>query len=80
MDYGGHDSKFHDNVIVAVNGQNCIGTTTFVTGHADMNYNNSCVVYGTEKVEDLFANCYYPQPNGSAALVGFNNRYFTAVS
>ena len=78
MDYGGHDSDFHDNVVVARNGQNCIGTASFVAGHADRYFNNSCVVYGTERVDDLFENCDSPSP-GQAMLVGYNNRYFTEV-
>jgi hypothetical protein len=78
MDFGGHDSDFHDNVVVARNGQNCIGTASFVAGHADRYFNNSCVVYGTERVDDLFENCNEPGP-GQAMLVGFNNRYYTAV-
>ena len=78
MDYGGHDSDFHDNVVVARNGQNCIGTASFVAGHADKYFNNSCIVYGTERVDDLFENCNTPFP-GQEMLIGFNNRYFTAV-
>ena len=78
MDFGGHDSDFHDNVVVARNGQNCIGTASFVTGHADKYFNNSCIVYGTERVDDLFENCNSPSP-GQEMLIGFNNRYFTAV-
>lgn len=78
MDFGGHDSDFHDNVVVARNGQNCIGTASFVTGHADKYFNNSCIVYGTERVDDLFENCNAPSP-GQEMLIGFNNRYFTAV-
>lgn len=78
MDYGGHDSDFHDNVVVARSGQNCIGTASFVAGHADRYFNNSCVVYGSERVDDLFENCNAPSP-GQGMLIGYNNRYYTAV-
>jgi len=53
MDYGGHDSKFHHNVVIAVHGQNCVGTASFIAGHATSLYENDCVVYGTERVDDL---------------------------
>jgi len=76
MDYGGHDSHFHDNVVVATQGQNCVGTASFVAGHATEIYNNSCIVYGTERVDDLFENCdkdLAPQ----VPIHGYNNRFYT---
>ena len=30
MDYGGHDSRFHANAVIARHGQNCLGTAAFV--------------------------------------------------
>ena len=60
MDDGGHDSRFHDNIVVARSGQNCLGTASFVRGHATQIYRNRCVVYGTERVDDLFENCDAP--------------------
>ena len=54
MDYGGHDSAFHSNVVIALHGQNCIGTASFVFGHEDLYFDNDCVVYGKERVDDLF--------------------------
>ena len=74
---GGHDSAFHDNVVVAVHGQNCVGTASFVKGHATMIYNNTCIVYGTERVEDLFENCDGPSLAPNVPLIGYNNRYYT---
>jgi len=47
-----------------------------VAGHEDQYYNNSCVVYGTERVDDLFENCNAPAP-GQAMLRGHDNRYYT---
>lgn len=80
MDYGGHDSLFHDNVVAATSGQNCIGTASFVTGHADRYFNNSCIVYGNERVDDLFENCNSPPSPGQEMLIGYSNRYFTPNS
>ena len=78
MDYGGHDSKFHHNVVIAVHGQNCVGTASFIAGHATSLYENDCVVYGTERVDDLFENCdkdLAPQ----VPMNGYNNRFYTAL-
>ena len=78
QDYGGHDSKFHHNVVIAVHGQNCVGTASFIAGHATSLYENDCVVYGTERVDDLFENCdkdLAPQ----VPMNGYNNRFYTAL-
>jgi hypothetical protein len=78
MDYGGHDSSFHGNVVIARSGQNCIGTAAFVPGHADMYFDNDCVVYGKERVDDLFENCDPPPYDPPQAnLIGYNNRFYT---
>lgn len=77
MDYGGHDSHFHSNVVVAVHGQNCIGTASFVAGFEDQYYDNDCIVYGTERVDDLFENCDGPNLAPNVPLHGYNNRYYT---
>lgn len=78
MDYGGHDSLFNDNVVIAVHGQLCIGTASFVAGHALQYFNNTCVVYGTEKVDALFENCNGPSLAPNVPLHGYSNRYYTA--
>lgn len=47
MDYGGHDSSFHDNLIVnyPYDGQRCLNLGGgFEAGHGDAFYNNTCVV------------------------------------
>lgn len=76
MDYGGHDSLFHSNVVIARRGQNCLGTASFVAGHATQIYDNDCVVYGTERVDDLFENCdQHLAPN--EPVRGYNNRFYT---
>ena len=54
MDFGGHDSLFHSNVVVATQGQNCVGSAAFITGHATQIFDNDCIVYNTERVDDLF--------------------------
>jgi hypothetical protein len=79
MDYGGHDSQFENNVVVAYSGQNCIGTASFVSGHADRYHDNDCIVYNTERVDDLFENCDTPSP-GQEMLHGYNNRYYTPLA
>jgi hypothetical protein len=74
---GGHDSKFHSNVIVAIHGQNCLGTASFVQGHATAIYDNDCIVFGTERVDDLFENCDGPNLAPNVPVNGFNNRFYT---
>ena len=76
QDYGGHDSKFHSNVVVALHGQNCLGTASFVSGHATQIYDNDCIVFGTERVDDLFENCD-PPSDGQEMIRGYNNRFYT---
>ena len=63
-------------MIVGVNGQNCVGTASFVPGHATQIYDNDCIVYHTEKVDDLFENCNSGM-DPTAIIHGFNNRFYT---
>lgn len=46
MDYGGHDSLFHSNLVVnyPYDGQNCVNIGGFLKGHGDGFYNNTCLV------------------------------------
>ena len=76
MDFGGHDSRFHSNIVVAAHGQNCLGTASFVPGHATQIYDNDCIVIGTERVDDLFENCDAPSPD-QENIIGYNNRFYT---
>ena len=76
---GGHDSKFHSNVVIAVHGQNCVGAASFVPGHATQIYDNDCVVYGNEKVDDLFENCNSDVLKSGGNLHGYNNRFYTEL-
>lgn len=71
------DSRFHSNVIIALHGQDCIGSAGFVAGHATQHWDNDCVVYGTETVNGLFENCWTQVPPGNSPIHGFNNRYYT---
>jgi len=43
MDYGGHDSKFSNNIVVGVpyDGQNCVNLGSFVPGHEHQVSNNT---------------------------------------
>eukprot|EP00040_Diaphanoeca_grandis_P010287 m.52629 g.52629 ORF g.52629 m.52629 type:complete len:878 (+) comp21637_c0_seq1:31-2664(+) len=45
MDYGGHDSKFHDNLVVnyPYDGQNCVNVGGFEQRHGDGFYGNKCL-------------------------------------
>eukprot|EP00041_Stephanoeca_diplocostata_P042079 m.10090 g.10090 ORF g.10090 m.10090 type:complete len:895 (+) comp7208_c0_seq1:114-2798(+) len=48
MDYGGHDSKFTNNLIVTLpyDGQNCLNVGGFLPGHGDDFSDNTCFVVG----------------------------------
>ena len=71
--------RFWNNVVVAVHGQNCLGTAAFVAGHATELHNNSCIVYGTERVDDLFENCNTDLAPAKAPVHGYNNRFYTEL-
>ena len=65
-------------MVVALHGQNCLGTAAFVSGHETVLYDNDCIVYGTERVDDLFENCNSNLGPGMAPVHGYNNRFYTA--
>jgi len=44
MDYGGHDSVFEDNLVMAAGRKACIGMGSFNPGHGDIVRNNKCLV------------------------------------
>ena len=44
MDYGGHDSFFEDNLVMAFGRKACIGFGSFKPGHGDVVRNNKCLV------------------------------------
>ena len=48
MDYSGHDSEFHDNLVVVncYDGQNCINGGGFPSTHRDRYYSNQCIITG----------------------------------
>ena len=64
-------------MVVALHGQNCLGTAAFVSGHETVLYDNDCIVYGTERVDDLFENCNSNLGPGMAPVHGYNNRFYT---
>lgn len=80
MDYGGHDSFFHDNTVVAVNGQNCVGTAAFVPGHATQIYSNDCILYTGEHVDALFENCDADVLKSGGNVRGWSNRFYTQLA
>lgn len=87
MDYGGHSSSFHDNVVIVrqYDGQACINAGDFVPGHEHRVYNNTCVLPPTGsngKDADLVApfigsTACDGLPHGSGVLIAFDNRYYT---
>lgn len=44
MDYGGHDSKFEENLVLASGRKSCIGFGSFLPGHGHIVQNNTCIV------------------------------------
>ena len=48
MDYSGHDSAFHNNLVVVngYDGQNCINGGGFPEGHESRFYRNKCIIAG----------------------------------
>jgi hypothetical protein len=46
MDYGGHDSRFTDNVVYhgTNDGQNCVNTWPFLPGHGAVWEGNKCII------------------------------------
>jgi hypothetical protein len=46
MDYGGHDSRFTNNVVLSVpyDGQNCVNLGSFLAGHGHKALNNTCAI------------------------------------
>ena len=51
MDYGGHDSLFEENLVMAMGRKKCIGFGSFKEGHGDIVQNNTCIV-GLQKIQD----------------------------
>ena len=53
MDYGGHDSLFHENVIATLpyDSQNCYNVATFHDGHGDTFFGNHCIILGCRNVD-----------------------------
>jgi hypothetical protein len=83
MDYGGHDSIFHSNLVVVrpYDGQNCLNSWNFVPGHQDEHYNNTCVVMGARNPHDV--DMVINQGDGGVcgggpdAMRVHDNRYYT---
>jgi hypothetical protein len=54
-----------------------LGTASFVAGHATQIFDNDCAVWGTERVDDLFENCQGLDPEKSAPIQAYSNRFYT---
>ena len=52
MDYGGHDSVYESNLVLASGRKACTGFGSFLPGHGDIVRNNQCIV-GLETVSSL---------------------------
>ena len=88
MDYGGHDSAFHDNIVYVgdSDGQNCVNAGGFMPGHGVGWFNNKCVVTASKNIGST-GGCYCPgssapPPGGGGApqteggLTMHDNEYF----
>jgi hypothetical protein len=74
MDYGGHDSKFASNLVYAKN-KHCFGTGSFRKGHADVFFNNTCIVVDTRNPSPSTVGTLY-----QCSTDGMNptkNKYYT---
>lgn len=79
MDYGGHDSNFHDNLIVTLpyDGQNCINTWPFKKGHGDQFWENHCIIAGARRPDQLDQVSEYAECSANDPVVTKNNHYYT---
>jgi len=88
MDYGGHSSKFYNNLVYADGGKSCYGTGSFLEGQADTFETNTCIVARSRRngerpfirIEDDIS----PQLGHlfQCSLIGMNpvrNRYYTTT-
>jgi len=65
MDYGGHDSFITDNIIYHGHndGQNCLNTWPFLTGHGAVYTGNKCVLPRSNNLFGSIAGCQCPGPS-----------------
>ena len=83
MDFGGHDSIFSSNVVIVrpYDGQNCQNMWSFVPGHQDILYNNTCIIMHQNNPQDV--NMVLNQNDGDvcdggpSSAILYNNRYYT---
>lgn len=89
MDYGGHDSKFLDNVVLVrtYDGQSCINGGDFVPGHESEIAFNKCVLppdgsngHDSELVDpNLGSGACAGQPPGTGTILAHDNAYYTKL-
>ncbi|KAJ9454409.1 hypothetical protein DIPPA_59763 [Diplonema papillatum] len=81
MDYGGHDSRFTNNLVVNTpyDGQNCFNVGPFLQGHGDTFSNNTCLVgvSGTGTSEELYEIGTQSQCSEDYVMTS-DNKFFTA--
>lgn len=88
MDYGGHDSRFADNLVFVgdSDGQNCVNAGSMLDGHGTVYTGNKCILSHSKNIGHT-AGCDCPgkpdppktpggQPGTSCGLTMGNNSYF----
>lgn len=88
QDYGGHDSKFNDNIIYrgrpGGDGQNCVNSWPFLPGYGTEYARNKCIMPKDTNIGNLFHGCdcpgNAPGNNTGQSECGINfhdNSYYT---
>jgi hypothetical protein len=80
MDYGGHDSIYENNLVMAYpnKGGRCVGFGSFLAGHGHVVRGNTCLASRSDNAIIFLSKCnksnvilhdnFYFTPNGSAAV------------
>ena len=77
MDYGGHDSKFFNNLVYTGQRKHCFGTGSFLSGHADSYYNNTCIVIDSHNPPESSAMIGTLFQCSTEGMNPTRNKYFT---
>ena len=87
MDYGGHDSKFTDNVVYGGNGQNCFNAQSFLPSHGVEWSRNKCALTHSKTIgESSGCKCPGVVPHSAApgtsscGLTLKGNEYFLVAT
>jgi len=79
MDYGGHSSRFYDNLVYADGRKSCYGTGSFLEGQADTFVNNTCIVArgGSANGDDAAPSLGHMYQCSIKGMNPTYNRYYT---